>query len=141
MLLGTIALIVLFAAIFVMFNEELQGFGKKFIESKKVRLLLPLFIASYLALLFEEELYQCLVGLRIFAFSIIYFISKFARISIGYLVIEKSLFLIMVAFLPIILAKLLDKIRFFKQYNIVTISKHVNVFLWTVFALLVVVSL
>ena len=141
MLLSTIALIVLFASIFVMFNEELQSFAKKLFENKKLRLLFPLAIASLLVLYFEEELYRCLVAMRIFAYSLIYYIAKLMPFTIGNLIIEKALFLIVIAFLPIALAKLLDKISFLKRYNVVMICKDVNVFLWTIFALLVVVSL
>lgn len=141
MLLSTIALIVLCAAIFVMFNEELQSFAKKLYESKKVRLLAPLFIASFMVLYFEVELYKCLIAMRIFAFSVIYYFSKLVHIPLGILILEKTLFLSLIAFIPIILAKLLEKVSFFSNYNIVYLSKNANVFLWVIFAVLIVVSL
>lgn len=143
MILNTVALLVLLAAIFVLFNEELQSFAKKIIKNNTCRLVFPLLFASYIIMLFEDKVTYFLISLRILLFSYIYGLTKLipASMSIGGAALEKIILLIFIITFILILGKLISKVKFCKQYSIYKYAMHISAILWLILSLLMVMVL
>ncbi len=143
MILTTIALLVLFASAFILFSEELRSFAKKLINNGVVRFLGPLLIVSFIVLNLEDHIDLFLVQLRIFVFFIVYLFVKIIPVSWGGLLLGKIITLILSATIPIFIGKILPKKSHIGKLSIdiCHIFFIVSVYLWSIFALLLVLGI
>lgn len=141
MILNTIALLVLFAAVFVLFTAELQSFARKIISNNTCRFIFPLLFMSLLVLIFEEQVTYLLILIRISLYSVIYHLAKIIPFNTGQADFEKVLLLVVISFFPLLLARLLSENNFFQKYKITQYVTHVSAILWLICGLLLVMVL
>lgn len=141
MILNTIALLVLFAAVFVLFTAELQSFARKIISNNTCRFIFPLLFMSLLVLIFEEQVTYLLILIRISLYSVIYHLAKIIPFNTGQADFEKVLLLIVISFFPLLLARLLSENNFFQKYKIARYVPNVSAILWLICGLLLVMVL
>lgn len=142
MILSTVAFLVVFAAIFILFSEELRLSLKKLYSSSKIMLVVYLFVASMLFLIFEDRIDILLAELRIYLYSILYLLGM-SPTHLWHLVVGKILILSLIAFILIVAGKLLAKISIIKKlskniYNVFLVSAA---YLWLLFCIVLVVNI
>lgn len=140
MILTTIALLVLFASIFIFFSEELRGFVKNVLENRKVMFIVSLFLSSMLVLYCDEQFNYLVVKIEVFAYYILYYLglvfSRPWRIIVG-----KILILTLVAYIPFIISVLFNKLPLLqnKTKNLQFYCKILSAYLWVLFCVLLAV--
>lgn len=142
MILSTIALLVLFASIFILFSEELRSSAKSFINNSKIRFIGSLFIVSMIILNYEEYFDDLFEKIILYTYYILYDLgitpTHYWRYTIG-----KILILSLISFVPIFVGKILTSI-----FIVGNSSKKVNyvflllaTYLWVFFCLALTVGI
>lgn len=142
MLLSTIALLVLFSSIFILFSEELRSSTKRFISNSKVMLLVSLFIASMILLTFEEQIDIFLIKLRVYIYGILYSLGMFPP-HLLYFILGKIIILSFVACAMLVIGKCLSRVSVLKKIskNFDTFILIGSVYVWVLFCLVLVVNI
>ncbi len=140
-MLATMACVVFIASIMVFFSEELRKMVLGTLKNRRVQLLAPLFILSWLVIHFEWFILLQLVSLRIGLYYIVYGFSKLAIWTPGSnLILERILTLFII---PATLLGLIDLIVWWKksEKSLRNMMLLINVFVWVVAAFLVMIRL
>ncbi|MDF1756893.1 MAG: hypothetical protein P1U74_01150 [Legionellaceae bacterium] len=136
-MLSTIAFVVIFAAVTVLFSEELQSFGMKLLKNKSLRLLVPLLFISWIVAYFEFTVTELLVSCRIFLFSLVYYLSNAIPGLDWNLILEKVIILIVISISPLLIAKLADT-KLNLKVKVSNITFWVTMFIWSFTAIIFV---
>ena len=133
---GTIGIVVVIAAIIVLFSDELRSGLQKLLNNKWLQLFVPQFLLAFLTITYESEISSFLISRQILILSETYAASNFLFFNINIQILQ-ILYLMLVGMLPLLLAIILKKISFIK-IDCEKICFWLSVCLWTIAAILVI---
>ena len=142
MVLSTIALLVLFASIFILFSEELRSSAKKIINNNKIRFFSIALFISMLALEYDRYVDMVALQLRtLILYILINCLHRFHNVHLWELMLGEILILSIIAFIPIFIGKNLAKISFIKKKspNLNKIIYIAALYLWVICSMVLVV--
>lgn len=142
MILSTIAFLVVFTAILILFSEELRSFFNKVYSNSNVMLVIYLFVASMLFLLCEDRIEMWLAEMRIYLYGILYLLLISTKHLLSF-VVGKILILSLMACTLLVAGKLLAKIPSIKKFskNIYDLFLVGAVYIWVLFCMMLVVNI
>jgi hypothetical protein len=133
----TLALVVFFAAILVLFSQEFIGIFKKIFAIKGAKLFLPLIIGSWLVIDFEDIFLWGIYYFRETLNAIVLFLSQIIPFQGAYSIV----LIIVLAIISVVPVFLLDMYLVKKTYKHYEYPYITSTLIWIITALAFVVTL